>query len=176
MESCRNSNQIESQTNVTTFVNTMAYDPDDSEYVNSDNEDPENNSWDRKCSGSSSGVESIDNEDLFNETQILKFPNKSGNRRISEISGKVMVQNKRKHGLVEIREQIQGISHQSTINNGQLQTLLSNRNFNMILFNLFDDNGLGILDQPAWFGKLKYWSNVSNEFNLNFILILLFPG
>lgn len=149
--------------NVNTFVNTMAYDPDDSEYLNSDNEEPENNSWDRKGSGSSSGVESIDNEDLFNETQILKFPKKSGKRRISEISGKVMVQNRRKHGLVEIREHIQAISNQGTINHAQLQTLLSDRNFNSILFNLFDDKDLGILDQPSWFGKLKYWTKANPE-------------
>jgi hypothetical protein len=68
---------------------------------------------------------------------------------MSKISSKVMVQNIKKHGLVEKREHIQAISNQSMIHHAKLQTLLSDRNFCLILFNLFDDKGQGILDQPT---------------------------
>ena len=163
MEKHKKSNQLERHNNnINTFVNTMAYDPGDSEFVNSDVEDVENNHRDEVGSGSSSGVESSDNEDLFNESKMLRFPKKSKERRISEISSKVLVQNTRKHGLVDIREQIHAISNQSIINHAQLQTLLSDRNFCLLLFTLFDDKGQGILDQPIWFGKLKYWTKVCN--------------
>jgi len=164
METQRRSvGQMERQNNnLKTFVNTMAYD-DDSEFLNSDNEEVDDMSRDGACSSSSSGIESIDNDDLFNETEVLKFPKKTGDRRMSEISGKVMVQNRRKHGLVEIREHIQDISNQGTINHAQLQTLLSDRNFCFILFNLFDDKDLGILDQQTLFDLLKYWTKANPE-------------
>ena len=43
----------------------------------------------------------------------------------------------------------------------QLQTLLSDRDFCLIFFRLFDEAGHGILEQAVWFGKLKYWYQVS---------------
>ena len=73
----------------------------------------------------------------------------------------VGIQNRRKQNLVEIRESILAISHLNTINQAQLQTLLSDRNFCLIFFRLFDDKGVGILEQSVWFGKLKYWYQVS---------------
>ena len=112
--------------NLHTFVNIIAYD-DDIEYLNSDTEGVNDMSRAGTCSSSSLGVESLD-KDLFYETEVLKFPKKTVDRRISEISRKVMLQNRRKHRLVEIREQIQSISNQGTINHAQLQTLLSDRN------------------------------------------------
>jgi len=151
MESRRNAPSERQNNNLNTFANTMAYDPGDSDCIKSEY---------GSGSGSSSGVESIDNEDVFNDTQIIQFPKKNKERKMSEISTKVMVQNVRKLGLVEIRERIQTISSQSLINHAQLQTLLSDRSFCLILFNLFDDKGHGILDQPTWFGKLKYWTKV----------------
>ena len=48
----------------------------------------------------------------------------------------------------------------NTINQAQLQTLLSDRDFCLLMFNLFDERSHGILDQAHWFGKLKYWSQV----------------
>ena len=152
----RNAQLTESQTNnFNTFVNTMAYDPGDSDCIKSEN---------GSGSGSSSGLESIDNEDVFNDTKMLTFPKINKERKMSEISTKVMAQNLRKLGLVEIRERIQAISNQGEINHAQLQTLLSDRNFCLLLFNLFDDKGRGILDPPTWFGKLKYWTKVCKTY------------
>ena len=154
MENRRNSPLTERQNNTfNTFVNTMADDPGDSDCIKSE-----------YGSGSSSGVESIDNEDVFNDTQILTFQKKNKERKMSEISSKVMAQNVRKLGLVEIRERTQAISNQGIINHAQLQTLLSDRNFCLLLFNLFDDKSQGILDQPTWFGKLKYWTKVCKTY------------
>ena len=156
MENLRNAQLTESQNkNFSTFVNSMEYDPGDSDCIKSEY-------W--SGSGSSSGVESIDNEDVFNDTKILTFPKKNKERKMSEISNKVMAQNLRKLGLVEIRERIQAISNQGEINHAQLQTLLSDRNFCLLLFHLFDDKGHGILDQPTWFGKLKYWTKVCKTY------------
>ena len=76
------------------------------------------------------------------------------------------IQNSRSDNVVkkatkELRESILAISHLNTINQAQLQTLLSDRNFCLIFFRLFDDKGVGILEQSVWFGKLKYWYQVS---------------
>ena len=131
--------------------NNMAFVSDD-DLLNSADNDP--------GPGSESGVESIDNEDTFEEKEMLSFPKVDKSRKMSEISSKVMAQNARKFGLVEIRELIQSISQQNMVNLAQLQTLLSDRNFCSILFNLFDDKGQGILDQQSWFAKLKYWTEV----------------
>ena len=147
--------------NFNTFIDTMAYDLGDSDCIKSEY---------GSGSGSSHCVESIDNEDVFNDT--LQTKNKE--RKMSEISSKVMVQNVRKLSLVEIRERIQAISNQGIINHAQLQTLLSDRNFCLLLFNLFDDKSQGILDQPTWFGKLKYWTEVCKIIELKIVYILPF--
>ena len=55
---------------------------------------------------------------------------------------------------------MQAIANMNTINQAQLQTLLSDRDFCLLMFNLFDERSHGILDQAHWFGKLKYWSQV----------------
>ena len=123
-------------------------------------EDMQNASDNDPGPGSESGVESIDDKDIFDEKDMLSFPKVDKGRKMSEISSKVMAQNARKFGLVEIRELIQSISQQNMVNLAQLQTLLSDRNFCSILFNLFDDKGQGILDQQSWFAKLKYWTEV----------------
>ena len=151
MESHRNATIVENQNNnsMNTYLNTMAYDTMDGDYITSE-----------YMSGSSSGVESIDSEDVFNDAHILKFPKRNNERKMSEISTKLMAQNVRKLGLVEIRERIQAISSENVINHAQLQTLLSDRNFCIILFNLFDDKGHGIMEQATLFGKLKYWTKV----------------
>ena len=151
---------MENNNNINTFVNTMAFDPGDPDYMASERKEVADGGWDVAGCGSSSGAESIDDEDLFNESHILQFSKKPKQRRISEIASKAMVQNTRKHGLVEIREQIQAISNQNMINQAQLQTLLSDRNFCSTLFGIFDDKCQGILDQKSWFGKLRYWTKV----------------
>ena len=120
MEKHKKSNQLERHNNnINTFVNTMAYDPGDSEVVNSDIKDVESNHWDLVGS------------------QMLRFPKKSKKIKMSDISTKVMDQNTRNHGLVDIREQIQEISNQSIINHAQLQTLLSDQNFCLLLSKLY---------------------------------------
>ena len=73
----------------------------------------------------------------------------------------VGIQTRRKQNLIEIRESILAISHLNQINQAQLQTLLTDRNFCLIFFRLFDDNEDGVLEQGVWFGKLKYWYQVS---------------
>jgi len=164
MEHFNHADKVERHNNnINTFVNTMAYEPGDSEYENSDKNGMDASGWDDVGCGSSSGADSTDEEDLFNESHVLRFKKKSKERRISEISSKVMVQNTRKHGLVDIREHILAISNQNIINHAQLQTLLSDRDFCSILFNLFDDKGQGILDQVIWFGKLRYWTKADPE-------------
>ena len=89
----------------------------------------------------------------------------------------VGIQTRRKQNLIEIRESILAISHLNQINQAQLQTLLTDRNFCLIFFRLFDDNEDGVLEQGVWFGKLKYWYQVSLDvssdgfmFNLRFRL------
>ena len=76
-------------------------------------------------------------------------------------SFQVGIQTRRKQNLIEIRESILAISHLNQINQAQLQTLLTDRNFCLIFFRLFDDNEDGVLEQGVWFGKLKYWYQVS---------------
>ena len=84
MENRRNSPLTERQNNTfNTFVNTMADDPGDSDCIKSEY---------GSGSGSSHCVESIDNEDVFNDT--LQTKNKE--RKMSEISSKVTAQNVRK--------------------------------------------------------------------------------
>ena len=108
------------------------------------------------------GVESSDADDVFDDSQMLKIPTRrpGRDRKVSQICEKVATQNRRKQNLVEIRENILAISHLNTINQAQLQTLLSDRDFCLIFFRLFDDKGHGILEQAVWFGKLKYWYQV----------------
>lgn len=127
-----------------------------------------NNNWttDKTGSGSSSGVESYENEDVFDDTKMtmLNIPSSRGggrDRKVSQICAKAATQNRRKQNLIEIRECILAISHLNSINQAQLQTLLSDRNFCLIFFRLFDEKGSGILEQSVWFGKLKYWYQVS---------------
>ena len=79
----------------------------------------------------------------------------------------VGIQTRRKQNLIEIRENILAISHLNQINQAQLQTLLSDRNFCLIFFRLFDDKEDGVLDQSVWFGKLKYWYQVSLDVSLS---------
>merc|ERR1719210_2232545 len=90
---------------------------------------------------------------------MLAIPANKGSRdrKVSQICAKAAEGNRRKLNLVEIRESIVAISTVNTINQAQLQTLLSDRNFCLIFFRLFDDKGVGILEQSVWFGKLKYW-------------------
>ena len=109
------------------------------------------------------GMENSDTDDVFDDSQMLKIPSRrpGRDRKASQICEKVATQNRRKQNLVEIRENILAISHLNTINQAQLQTLLSDRDFCLIFFRLFDDKGHGILEQSVWFGKLKYWYQVS---------------
>jgi hypothetical protein len=90
---------------------------------------------------------------------LLNIPGtpRTRDRKISQICAKVGIQTRRKQNLIEIRESILAISRLNAINQAQLQTLLSDRNFCLIFFRLFDDNEDGILEQSVWFGKLKYW-------------------
>ena len=132
-----------------------------------------NNNWtsDKTGSGSSSGVESYENDDVFDDTKMtmLNIPTGSSrpgggrDRKVSQICAKAATQNRRKQNLIEIRECILAISHLNSINQAQLQTLLSDRNFCLIFFRLFDEKGSGILEQSVWFGKLKYWYQVSES-------------
>ena len=146
--------------NIRTFENHMAYDPGDSEFNVSDKEDKRKVSWLKE--GDISSENESQAEDLFDESTMLQFAKKKKKRKISEIASKAQAQSMRKHGLVEIREHIQTISNDGIINQAQLQTLLSDRNFCILLFNLFDEKSYGILEQQIWFDKLKYWTQVSS--------------
>ena len=110
-------------------------------------------------------------DDVFDETRLTTLaipgvkeigrPGQGRERKVSQICAKAATQNRRKQNLVEIRECILAISHLNTINQAQLQTLLSDRNFCLIFFRLFDEKSSGVLDQSVWFGKLKYWYQVA---------------
>ena len=145
--------------NTNTFINE-AFEVGEDE--NEDSRIKENNnltSW--SCPGPV--VETSDTDDVFDDSQMLKIPTRrpGRDRKVSQICEKVATQNRRKQNLVEIRENILAISHLNTINQAQLQTLLSDRDFCLIFFRLFDEAGHGILEQAVWFGKLKYWYQVS---------------
>lgn len=140
-----------------------------------------NNDWvNTTGSGSSSGVESYENDDVFDtdmKMTMLAIPaNKGGrDRKVSQICAKAAEGNRRKLNLVEIRESIVAISTVNTINQAQLQTLLSDRNFCLIFFRLFDEKGSGALEQSVWFGKLKYWYQVNTfQHIINYFFSLLF--
>ena len=159
----RKSSENHPQIVMNTFVNEAF---DDGDEPNSES----NSNWDKIGSGSSSGVESYENEDVFDDTKMtmLSIPKTNNNRhgrdrKVSQICAKAATQNRRKQNLIEIRECILAISHLNTINQAQLQTLLSDRNFCLIFFRLFDEKGSGILEQNVWFGKLKYWYQVSDS-------------
>lgn len=136
-----------------TFVNEAFEEHDEKIEANN------NNDW----INTSTGVESYENDDMFAtdmKMTMLSLPsnNKGGrDRKVSQICAKAAEGNRRKQNLVEIRESIVAISTVNTINQAQLQTLLSDRNFCLIFFRLFDEKGSGILEQSVWFGKLKYW-------------------
>jgi len=155
METHTHSSDIDSQKSaiMTSFINE-AYEHDKNE---------NNNNWENIGSGSSSGVESFEHDDVFDDKKpmtMLNIPGRSGqgrDRKVSQICARAATHNGRKQNLVEIRENILAISHLNTINQGQLQTLLSDRNFCLIFFRLFDEKGSGVLEQSVWFGKLKYW-------------------
>ena len=147
--------------NIRTFANNMAYDPGDGEFDVNATEDKRKVSWFREEGGISSEDES-QVEDFFDESNMLQFTKEKKKRKVSELSSKAQAQSMRKHGLVEIREHIQTISNDGRINQAQLQTLLSDRNFCILLFNLFDEKSYGILEQQIWFDKLKYWTQVSS--------------
>ena len=158
METHTHSSDIDSQKSaiMTSFINE-AYEHDKNE---------NNNNWENIGSGSSSGVESFEHDDVFDDKKsmtMLNIPGRSGqgrDRKVSQICARAATHNGRKQNLVEIRENILAISHLNTINQGQLQTLLSDRNFCLIFFRLFDEKGSGVLEQSVWFGKLKYWYQV----------------
>ena len=147
--------------NTNTFINE-AFEVGEDE--NDETRIKENNNL-TNWSGPSSVVESLDTDDVFDDSQMLKIPKRrpGRDRKVSQICEKVATQNRRKQNLVEIRENILAISHLNTINQAQLQTLLSDRDFCLIFFRLFDDKGHGILEQSVWFGKLKYWYQVSQR-------------
>ena len=100
-----------------------------------------------RVSDNSSGFESTaeqerDSEDTFDPSDTVTLSPKCkvpGTRRMSNMSERASNQNKRNHSLVEVRSMIQRICHDNTLNMGQLQTLLSDRRFCQILFNLFDE-------------------------------------
>ena len=144
-----------------TFVNEAF--EENEEKIEANNNNCCNNDW------TGAGVESYENDDVFDTnmkmttTTMLALPTaiKGGrDRKVSQICAKAAEGNRRKHNLVEIRESIVSISTVNTINQAQLQTLLSDRNFCLIFFRLFDEKGSGILEQSVWFGKLKYWYQV----------------
>ena len=79
---------------------------------------------------------------------------------MSHMSEKALHTSQRNHNLVEVRETVQRICHDNTLNVAQLQTLLSDRRFCQILFNLFDERDQNLLIQGDWFGQMKEWTEV----------------
>jgi hypothetical protein len=108
-----------------------------------------------------------DGEDTFNPKEFLQLTPSlagrlGGGRKASEMSEKAMHQNRRNHNLVEVRETVQRICHDNSINIGQLQTLLSDRRVCQLLFQLFDEREANLLNQADWFVSLKEWTEVGN--------------
>ena len=87
--------------------------------------------------------------------------------QISEFASKAMAKKTQKNRMVQVREHIQAVTHENTINHAQLQTLLLDRSFCSIIFHLFDEKGEGSLDQITWVGQLRHWTRVSYVNNSN---------
>ena len=81
--------------------------------------------------------------------------------QISEFASKAMAKKTQKNRMVQVREHIQAVTVENTINHAQLQTLLLDRSFCSIIFHLFDEKGEGSLDQTTWIEQLRYWTRVS---------------
>ena len=77
------------------------------------------------------------------------------------ITENAMHHSKRNQNLVEMREMVMRICNDKSLNVGQLQTLLSDRRFCQILFNLFDERESNLLRQADWFSQMKEWTEVA---------------
>ena len=80
---------------------------------------------------------------------------------MSEMSENAMHHSRRNQNLVEMREMVMRICNDKSLNVGQLQTLLSDRRFCQILFNLFDERESNLLRQADWFSQMKEWTEVA---------------
>ena len=79
-----------------------------------------------------------------------------------KVSGneKAQLKTKRNQYLVEMRELVQMNTVDNNLNIGQLNTLLSDKRFCQILFNLFVDEDKNVLEQEDWFSQMKDWTEV----------------
>ena len=134
------------------YVNFAFDETDTREYVHSDFADTKSGRY-----GSSVDVQNFEEGENEDE-ETLKIPVE---RKMSEITQKAMVDKKRSQGLVDIRKIVQENSFsEDDIDQIDLQILLLDTNFSLAFFDLFDAQGLGTLDQPSWFGQLRYWAKV----------------
>ena len=102
-------------------------------------------------------------EDGNEEKETLEVHGTSSEKEMSQIPVNVLEQKKRNQGLVDIRGIIKKCFSKDDIDHMDLQTILNDKNFSLVFFNLFDAHGLGTLDQPTWFGQLRYWAKVRLE-------------
>ena len=105
-----------------------------------------------------------DGEDTFDTNECLHITPSArlgGVRKMSEMSENAMHHSKRNQNLVEMREMVMRICNDKSLNAGQLQTLLSDRRFCQILFNLFDERESNLLRQADWFSQMKEWTEVA---------------
>ena len=80
--------------------------------------------------------------------------------RVSEIATKAMANKARKNRMALVKEYIQAVADENIINHAQLETLLLDRTFCSIIFNMFDEKKEGSLDQTTWVEQLRYWTRV----------------
>ena len=81
--------------------------------------------------------------------------------QISEIATKAMAKKAQKNRMVQVREHIKAVTDGHIINHAQLETLLLDKTFCSIIFQLFDEKEEGSLDQTTWIEQLRYWTRVS---------------
>ena len=79
---------------------------------------------------------------------------------MSEFSMDALMQKNRNEGIANIREIVENSLGDKTIDEADIQNLLTQREFLEAFFSLFDIRGVGFLDQLAWFGNLRYWAKV----------------
>ena len=80
---------------------------------------------------------------------------------ITQISETVMRNNLRNQRLLEMRQIVgEVVINDSSINGGQMSTLLGNRRAIQVLFELFTEGKGGSLCQEKWLGQLKHWTGV----------------
>ena len=80
--------------------------------------------------------------------------------QVSEIATKAMANKAQKNRMALVKEYIQAVADENIINHAQLETLLLDRTFSSIIFNMFDEKKDGSLDQTTWVEQLRYWTRV----------------